>query len=403
MATAVAENVASNPEIKARLDLACGSTTAIISTLYGDATAIAGDFVGHPSELLSPTGAWRFSSRKHYYLLALENSSHFNPTTMETWREHHQAALERALEASRADGLSRLQAWGEALRENAFADHMLQDSFASGHMGFNRRASSAAAAKRFHDYWNGRGRRVADRSGATWFTHGDGRLNDAGAPEGRRHVLDAATLSIKDLLMTFVFARRNPEGALAAWRALPFTIEAPELLVDAEGLVELRRTSPEATQTPLAAAILPARKNTVARADFWMTSPFSSSAVIAAVTGDFELALPILPAQALVGGGATLETPDGRRSAVIDFGMLAPLFLSLDGLLSHEVVASGSLLLRKDVMTVIHAEYRLNIELGTSMITAHVGLAEFVPGWHFGWFALLGYGFVVSAAGGGSF
>ena len=203
--------------------------------------------------------------------------------------------------------------------------------------------------------------------------------------------------------MTFVFARRNPEGALAAWRALPFTIEAPELLVDAEGLVELRRTSPEATQTPLAAAILPARKNTVARADFWMTSPFSSSAVIAAVTGDFELALPILPAQALVGGGVTLDTPDGRRAAVIDFGMLAPLFLSLDGLLSHEVVASGSLLLRKDVMTVIHAEYRLNIELGTSMITAHVGLAEFVPGWQFGWFALLGYGFVASAAGGGSF
>jgi hypothetical protein len=64
--------------------------------------------------------------------------------------------------------------------ENAFADHYLQDSYASGHMGFNRRASSAAAAKVFHDYWNRRGRVVSNRAGARWLAYGDGRLGGPG-------------------------------------------------------------------------------------------------------------------------------------------------------------------------------------------------------------------------------
>ena len=65
--------------MKARLERVCGQNLPVLAKLYGDATAIAGDFLGHPAEFLSQTGAWRFHSKKSYYLLALENSAHFNP------------------------------------------------------------------------------------------------------------------------------------------------------------------------------------------------------------------------------------------------------------------------------------------------------------------------------------
>src|SRR5262249_6479587 len=72
VATAAAAAAARDDGVRARLELACGRNLPVVAKLYGDATAIAGDFVGDPSELLSPEGAWRFQSPKHYYLLALE-------------------------------------------------------------------------------------------------------------------------------------------------------------------------------------------------------------------------------------------------------------------------------------------------------------------------------------------
>src|SRR6185312_6273470 len=75
-------------DVRGRFEIACGPRDQL-AHLYGDATAIAGDFVGHPSEVLSPHGAWKFSSPRHYYLLALENSEHFNPLSTESWREFH--------------------------------------------------------------------------------------------------------------------------------------------------------------------------------------------------------------------------------------------------------------------------------------------------------------------------
>ena len=46
--------------------------------LYGDATAIAGDFVGHPSEVLSPHGAWKFETPALLPSANLVGSSCFN-------------------------------------------------------------------------------------------------------------------------------------------------------------------------------------------------------------------------------------------------------------------------------------------------------------------------------------
>jgi hypothetical protein len=398
---AVVDAAPSDEAVRARLEIACGANLAILARLYGDATAIAADFVGDPSELLSPSGAWRFSSPTHYYLLALENSAHFNPMATVSWREYHQIALDQASTAAVAQGLARVDAWERAVRENAFADHLLQDSFASGHMGFNRRASSAAAAKRFHDFWNARGRAVHDRAGSAWRTYGDGRLDDPADASGRRHVVDAATGSIRDVIQTFVLGRRQPEFSLAVWQALPFTIEAPELLVDAEGLVARRETAREVAETPLAATVVPARKNTVGNATFWTAAPFSKEPTVAA-TASVELAIPVVPAQTKLGAGGTLRQPDGRHSLVLEGGLLAPLALSIDGLVSHAVGATATLIFLRDLSTMIHVEYQGNIELGESLLSVHGGLAEFLAARRLGWYAAVGYGFTFTAAGGGS-
>jgi hypothetical protein len=390
-----------DPPVRARFEIACVPRAAL-ARRYGDATAIAGDYVGHPSELFSPTGAWRFSSRRHYYWLALENSEHFNPFSTEAWRQYHQAALDEALRGANAEGLARIDAWDQALRENAYGDHLLQDSFAAGHMGFNRRASSAAAARQFHNYWNAHGRAVNDWQGQSWVTYGDGKLDDPAGAAARRHVLDAATGSVHDLLATFVFGRRSPEESLAVWRSLPFTMEAPELLVDSEGLLERRATGDESGQIPLVTAVLPARKDTVAHAKLWTAAPFSHGWT-AALTANLELAVPVLPAQASFGAGGTVRQPNGRHSAVGEFGLLVPLGLSIDGLISHELEAAASLLFGNPFSALVHLEYQGNLELGTALAFIHLGLAEFLPERRTGWYTAVGFGWALSAAGGGAF
>jgi hypothetical protein len=204
-------------------------------------------------------------------------------------------------------------------------------------------------------------------------------------------------------MLTFVTGRPHPEVSLGVWRLLPFTIEAPQLLVDAEALVTRRDSVRDTSQAPLFAMVVPARKNTVANAHVWAAAPFSEGEPTVAAVANVELAIPVLPAQTSLGAGATLHRPDDRRALVLEGGLLAPLGLSVDGLLSHEVAAAVDVLFLHDLATMIHAEYQVNVELGESLLTLHAGLAWFLPGRDFGWYGALGYGFVFSAAGGGSF
>jgi hypothetical protein len=389
---------------RARFELVCGRNVAVIARIYGDATAVAGDYVAEPAELISAAGAWRFSSKKHYWLLALENSSHFNPMALDDWRKYHQTALDDALAAAAHEGLSQVEGLGRAIRENAFADHFLQDSFAAGHMGFNRRASSAAAAKSFHDHWNAHGRVVNDRDGHSWTTYGDGWLNAPVNAAGRTHVMDAATGSVRDLVLTFVFGHSHPQESLAVWRALPFTMEAPELLVDAQALVVGHVKVRGGTPMPVVSALLPARKDTVAHVHVWSLAPFSDSGhVTTGVTVGGELAVPYVPAQVSLGAGATLDEPADRHRAVVEAGLLFPLGLAVDGLISHELELMASTFFGGGTDTLLHLDYEANIELGTWMLSAQLGLAELVPGWRTGWRAGLGIGHTFSAAGGGGF
>ena len=50
----------------------------------------------------------------------------------------------------------------------------------------------------------------------------------------------------------------------------------------------------------------------------------------------------------------------------------------------------------------IHGEYQVNLELGEVLLSAHVGIAEFLPARSTGWYAAFGFGYTFSVAGGGS-
>ncbi len=399
----VAARKPADPRVAGRLDRVCGANMPVFARLYGDATAIAGDFLGHPTEFLSQTGAWRFSSKKYYYLLALENSAHFNPTSTRSWAEYHQQAVAYALAGGAADGLPVVEQLQLAIFENAFADHYLQDSFAAGHMGFNRAASSAAAAKSFHDTWNGRGRVVTDRAGDRWVTFGDGRLDDPLNADSKRHLMRAATLSVRSLLGAFVFAAPAPGDDLGVWQILPFTIEAPELLTDVAEIFV--KDSPAGKDLiPLQVAIRPATKDLVLTAAFWSIAPFAHPGdPTMAMLGGIELGIPFVPAQSYLAAGGTLQTPEGQRAAVIDTGVLIPLGLSVSGLLSHQLDVTASWLIRREFGAIVHAQYQLNLELGDFLLSVLAGLAEILPHPQTGYYAGASLGFVFSAAGGGAF
>lgn len=393
-----------SPVVAGRLEIACGKNVEALAEIYGDATALAGDFLEEPSEFISQAGAWRFKSRKSYWLLALENSAHFNPMATRSWADYHGAAIREGLAAAAQDGLGAVTGFQLALQESAFADHFLQDAFAAGHMGFNRTASGASASKSFHDAWNSRGRVVTDRNGDRWITFGDGRLDRPQNADARRHVLDAGTLSLRGVLRAFVLAERSADEELAVWGMLPFAIQAPELDVDVVEIFEQPDAAAERRLVPLVTAIRPVRKDTVVTASVWSAAPFSDTGqdLTAAVAG-LELAVPRMPAQVHLGAGGTLREAGGNHSAVLDAGFLFPLGISFRGLLSHQLNVAASWVIGDRLVTLVHADYQLNVELGDVLLAAHGGVVEFFPSVQTGWYAAAGVGVTFSAAGGGAF
>lgn len=146
-----------------------------ISNTYGQACAISGDHADNPEDLLYEQRD--IESIKHYLVLASENSPHFHPQVTRMWQKYHSEAVSFAMSGYKAENIiSAREHFDKAFYYNAFADHFLQDSFSSGHMCFNRQASSAGSAKVFHDVWNERGRLVSNSKGEYWTTYGDGSI-----------------------------------------------------------------------------------------------------------------------------------------------------------------------------------------------------------------------------------
>ena len=184
----------------------CLACRAFSPALYGQSVAIAGDHVGSPDELWSPSGQIVATNVVDYTFLALVNVQHFHPAAPRNWRTFHDKALELATKDYPGGPIAR--DFAQVFYTSAFADHFLQDAFSAGHAGFNRPASGAVASKGFHDIWNQAGRVVKSPTGRCWLQYGDGKLKYATIPA--RFQIDAAEeASVIDVLTTFITGKRD--------------------------------------------------------------------------------------------------------------------------------------------------------------------------------------------------
>ncbi|CAN5736829.1 hypothetical protein BH11MYX3_BH11MYX3_16410 [soil metagenome] len=385
---------------RTRFSIACDNLD-VAAQLYGQATALAGDRFGKPADFLETRAGWKAASRKQYYTLALGNSTHFHPYATREWWRYHSQAVAHAIEASKTTGFDAVNGLQLAVFEAAFADHFLQDAFSSGHMGFNRAASSVAASLLYHDRWNAKGRVIRDRAGRSWKTYGDGHLDATANADGRAHAVRVATLSIEGVLRGFILGARDPDHELEIWRSLPFVIDAPELRSIKDRILGVGEVDSSALH-PLGAINWPARKDRVVDLTTLVTGPFTSTEPMTAFLLGYHVSLPRLSAPIHVGAGITLPRDTHTVHFAAELDITAPIGLTNDGALDHAL--SAGLLWSVDYKSVtgsIWAGYRLNIELGRTLVQLQVGPAFLAPEKELGFMASLGFARVLSAAGGG--
>lgn len=204
-------------------------TTRSSAHVYGQATASAGDYMGEPGVFLEKFAGKSLTNLPKYGWLALQNSNHFAPEAERNWLLYHSRALRLAARAGQADGADVLVAFDHAFYTSAFADHFLQDAFAAGHMGFNRPASSAAAAMAFHDQKNRVGRVIRSReSKFPWTTYGDGQLSNACLGTCRAKIDEAQTASARSFLYAFVYGQVSTEHEMSILGKFPYEVKSDD-------------------------------------------------------------------------------------------------------------------------------------------------------------------------------
>lgn len=95
----------------------------------------------------------------------------------------------------------------KALLYNGFADHYLQDAFASGHLVVRRNALHAMDDNGAHDYYGRVGLPVRNKRGNSWISVGDGHVNPDG--DTYRYAVEAVAVSLDELWSTFELSRRS--------------------------------------------------------------------------------------------------------------------------------------------------------------------------------------------------
>lgn len=386
-----------------RFEIACKNLN-VQALLYGQACNVSGDFAGSPGDMLTALGAGIITKRSNYLLLALTNGGHFHPIATREWRHYHQLALAGALAASKKQGAAQIAAFEEAFYDSAFGDHFLQDSFAAGHMGFNRHASSAAAAKGFHDEWNERGRMITNRKGEKWRTYGDNRLDRPENAAGRAHVLAATTASVYGVIATFVLGEYDPASDFAVWNEVPFTIEDAELLPTFETLFAGSQVLERPEMLPLLSVKRPAVKDGILGAWTVFAMRFDEpDHPTGALLFGGDLIIPRIGVRAELGGGVGFVGSMTEPAFAIDVGFVRPLALSWSGLLSHELDLGTLLMIGGDFDASLRLSYRGNIEAGDWLLRLEVGPMLDIGEGEFGLFAGLGILRVTGAAGGGGF
>jgi hypothetical protein len=392
-----------DPDTAGRYAMACGNIE-VQAFLYGQATAVSGDFLGDPRDFVTALGVSAVTSRRNYWRLALTNVAHFHPLATREWRSFHADAVGEALAAARLRGVAQIEGFEQAFYDSAFGDHFLQDSFAAGHMGFDRAASSAAASKRYHDEWNRRGRWVSNRRGAVWKTYGDGRLDRDENRDSRAHVLAASTESVYGVLAAFVLGSFDAAPDLAVWNEVAYTIEDPEILPALEKLFGGSQTLSRPELLPLVAVKRPAFKDGILGVWTPVTVTFddatrSSGAVV--VGGD--LLVPGIETRVEAGAGVGFDGAFDKPRLAVDAGIVKPFGLSWSGLLSHELDAGALLLIGDDLDATLRLSYRPTIEAGDWLLRVDVGPAFDVGEQAFGLYTGVGIARVIGVAGGGLF
>jgi hypothetical protein len=217
------------------LELLCKpSELEILAGRYGQATALAADHLSAPERFVDLDGQRETVNLIDYALRALQDADHFQPRAPEMWHTYHAQALDRAeavrrqfavpsdalRDPSRAFADQRVRsAFFQVVYINAFADHFIQDSFAAGHMAFNRAATRPTASQVIHDKNNFLGRLVRNRLGRVWITHGDRQLHWFNS--GKTAVLAAAVYSLYDVLVALATGQRDMALGKAARDEIP--------------------------------------------------------------------------------------------------------------------------------------------------------------------------------------
>lgn len=370
-----------------RWEIACNPGRSL-DDVYGQACALAGDRVGSPDDLTTAHGGVRASSDVHYYLLALINAEHFQPQSMRYWLDYHVRALALTREAKAQGDGAQILTFERGLFMSAFADHFLADSFAAGHMGFNRAASSAGAAKAYHDVWNENGRWLRSADGAEWFAKGDGHIKEG---ETWNRVLKAEVLAVREVLETFVLSSAPRDYTQEVWDVAPVAVSAIHrkyfplwFRVDDYQRADTH-PSPE-TFEPLSEVRMPAKYAYAWGLSPELQYPFSGTAerdIMAQLTlGPYQAKMPIIHGFYLdfrVGYGRDGDPLDRPRSGqrhgpAFGVNLDFPLVKTANGLLYGDFVVGAQSLWWKRIGGFV--ALRGNLYLGPYLLQLTVGVAD---------------------------
>ncbi|KAH8898741.1 hypothetical protein GQ53DRAFT_877865 [Thozetella sp. PMI_491] len=157
-----------------------------------------------------------------YLGLAAINFDHFGADARTAYNAGHSVALQVA-----ADG-DLLTAY----TLNAFADHYLEDSFASGHMRTPRRylhdtvGDADLCSKYMHDEDNAIGLAVTNPNGASWIAHGDNYLMDTTDLDNVMHAHNALQISVAEVWNAFNLQTVQDVSTFGAWAEVPTLVSA---------------------------------------------------------------------------------------------------------------------------------------------------------------------------------
>lgn len=100
---------------------------------FGEFNEVAGDYAKTPSDI-QKGGSEGLLNKLKMIWIAATNVNHFYPMAGREWANHHTKAMAMAMESQKMKNPAARDGIMEAaLKEEAFACHFLQDSYASGH------------------------------------------------------------------------------------------------------------------------------------------------------------------------------------------------------------------------------------------------------------------------------